>query len=180
MKRPAGPIPDSYWIEPRRLCAGEYPYARDPARAVEKLRRISGAGIDTFIDLTEEGEHELTPYAQHLDGLEYRRLSIRDLGVPTIEGMREILDTIDDALSRGRIVYVHCYGGVGRTGTVIACHLVRRGATAHHALASISEWRRSTPDAHRESPETSEQRRFVEDWPSLSPSDVTGSSQASI
>jgi hypothetical protein len=164
MTRPAGPIPDSYWIEPGRLCAGEYPYARDPAEGVVKLRRISDAGIDSFIDLTEEGEYGLAPYAQHLDGLECVRLSIPDLGVPTIDGMRKILDAVNDALSRGRIVYVHCYGGVGRTGTVIACHLVRQGATADSALASIAEWRQQTPDRHRESPETPEQRRFVGDW----------------
>jgi len=36
--------------------------------------------------------------------------------------MHEILDTIDAALSAKRIVYVHCWGGVGRTGTVIGCH----------------------------------------------------------
>jgi protein-tyrosine phosphatase len=164
MTRPAGPIPDSYWIEAGRLCAGEYPYARDPGEAAEKLRRIRSAGIDTFIDLTEEDEYGLAPYAQELDGLEHMRLSIPDLNVPPIERMREILDTIDEALSRGRTVYVHCYGGVGRTGTVIACHLVRPGTPAQDALASIAEWRRETPDGHRESPETPEQRRFVEDW----------------
>jgi Dual specificity phosphatase, catalytic domain len=164
MTRPASPIPDSYWIEPGRLCAGEYPYARDPAEGIVKLRRLSDAGIDTFIDLTEEGEYGLAPYAQHLHGLEYVRLSIPDLGVPTRGGMHEILDAIDDALSRGRTVYVHCYGGVGRAGTVIACHLVRGGASALQALASIAEWRQDTPDGHRESPETPEQRRFVGDW----------------
>jgi protein-tyrosine phosphatase len=164
MSREAGPIPDSYWIEPGRLCAGEYPSTRDPAEAAEKLRRLRVAGIDTFIDLTEEGEYGLAPYAQHLDGLEHQRLSIPDLGVPTIERMGEILDVIDTALSRGRTVYVHCYGGVGRTGTVIACHLVRHGVTADQALGLVAEWRRGTPDGHRESPETPEQRRFVGDW----------------
>jgi hypothetical protein len=53
---------------------------------------------------------------------------------------------------------------VGRTGTVVACHLVRRGAAADVALASIAEWRRATPDGSRASPETTEQRLFVERW----------------
>jgi hypothetical protein len=164
MTRPAGPIADSYWIEPGSLCAGEYPYARDPAQAAEKLRRVCDAGIDAFIDLTEEGEYGLAAYAEHLDGAEYLRLPIPDLGVPTTERMRQILDAIDDARSRGRTVYVHCFGGVGRTGTVIACHLIRHGATAERALASIAEWRHETPDGRRESPETPEQLQLVAGW----------------
>jgi hypothetical protein len=75
--RPVGPIPDSYWVEPQRLCAGEYPFARDPQAAVKKLSRICAAGIDTFVDLTEEGEYGLAPYSDHLDGLEYRRFRSR-------------------------------------------------------------------------------------------------------
>jgi protein-tyrosine phosphatase len=169
MKRPDGPIPDSYWVDPGRLCAGEYPCARDPAEAAKKLRRICAAGIDTFIDLTEEGEYGLAPYTEHLDGLHYKRLPIADLGVPTDERMTAILDAIDQALSRGRTVYVHCYGGVGRTGTVVACHLIRRGASAESALAAIAEWRRETPDGGRMSPETREQLRFVQDWQTIEP-----------
>ena len=164
MSRPAGPVPDSYWVEPGRLCAGEYPFAQDPTTALQKLRRICAAGVDSFIDLSEEGEYGLAPYAQHLDGREYVRLPVADLDVPTTARMNEILDAIDDALARGRTVYLHCYGGVGRTGTVVACHLVRNGATPDHALASIAEWRRETPDGHRDSPETPAQRSFVAEW----------------
>jgi protein-tyrosine phosphatase len=164
MMRPAGPIPDSYWVEPGRLCAGDYPSALDPAEAAYKLRRLRAAGINTFFDLTEAGEYGLTPYSEAVAGLEYRRLPVRDLDVPTVEQMQTILDTIDDALARGRTVYVHCYGGIGRTGTVVGCYLVRRGLTAARALASVAEWRRNTPDGRRTSPETPAQRRFVEDW----------------
>jgi protein-tyrosine phosphatase len=78
--------------------------------------------------------------------------------------MNEILDAVDDALASGRTVYVHCFGGVGRTGTVVACHLVRHGARPHDALALIAEWRRGRPDGRRASPETSQQRMFVEGW----------------
>jgi protein-tyrosine phosphatase len=151
-------------VEAGRLCAGEYPYAGEPRAGIAKLERIRAAGIDAFVDLTEEGEYGLAPYAHHLEGCEYRRLSIPDFGVPSTDRMREILDAIDDALSRGRTVYLHCFGGIGRTGTTVGCHLVRRGATGEEALASIAEWRRGTPDAGRDSPETVEQRRFVERW----------------
>ena len=87
-----------------------------------------------------------------------------DFGIPGIGQMRMILDTIDEAIAAGRTVYVHCYAGVGRTGTVIGCYLVRHGSSAGDALASLAEWRRGIPTERRISPETEEQRRFVRAW----------------
>jgi protein-tyrosine phosphatase len=52
------------------------------------------------------------------------RTPIRDGGCPTIDELRAILDRIDAELARGEVVYVHCGGGHGRTGTVVGCWLV--------------------------------------------------------
>jgi ADP-ribosyl-[dinitrogen reductase] hydrolase len=146
---PTGPIPDSYWVEPGKLLAGDYPSNRDPGKAKEKLRLIRDAGVDFFVDLTEPGEYGLRPYADDVAGLGYRRMSVHDLDIPEVKEMRAILDAIDEALAQGRTVYVHCYGGVGRTGTVVGCYLVRRGLDAEAALAQIAEWRHKTPDGRR-------------------------------
>ena len=162
------PIPDSYWVVPGRLLAGEYPGAPGAEAAERKLRRLGWSGIDLYVDLTEEGEYGLRQYADLLDGAEHLRLPIPDVSTPSRERMTEILDTIDEALDSGRSVYVHCYGGIGRTGTVVGCHLVRHGATGEEALDRIAELRRGTPDGSRESPETAEQRELV---PQLEPRD---------
>jgi protein-tyrosine phosphatase len=37
------------------------------------------------------------------------------------ELMTTILDAIDESMTAGKPVYVHCWGGMGRTGTVIGC-----------------------------------------------------------
>ena len=146
-----------YWVVPGRLCAGPYP--------LESLDLLRSAGVDTFVDLTEEGEYDLPPYAELVDGTEHVRFPIPDYGVPTHERMTEILDFVDDALTGDRVVYLHCLGGVGRTGMTVACHLMRGGASAEDALASIAAWRADG----RRSPETDEQRRFVQSWPDASP-----------
>ena len=39
--------------------------------------------------------------------------------------MLAVLDAIDIALCEGHGVYIHCWGGVGRTGTVVGCWLKR-------------------------------------------------------
>lgn len=149
---PATPFERSYWVKPGRLLAGAYP---GPDAALD--------GVVTFVvDLTEEGE--LAPYAARLERAEWVRMPIRDFSVPSDEELRRILDTIDLALERGEVVYVHCFGGRGRTGTVVACHLVRHGLAPDDALARVQELRAGVPDAASPSPETVAQIELVRHW----------------
>jgi hypothetical protein len=170
---PDHPIPDSYWVEPGRLLAGEYPGGRTDAEAQEKLSRLLDVGVREFLDLTEAGEYALRPYwplVQQLAAarglpVAHTRLSIRDMGTPLPSHMLAILAAIDAALAADRPVYVHCFAGIGRTGTVAGCYLVRRGHSPEAALAAISQRRQGMPAGWRRSPETDEQRRFVLAWP---------------
>jgi hypothetical protein len=169
------PHENSYWVEPGRLLAGEYPGAKhDGVAARDKIGKILDAGVTFFVDLTHPGE--LAPYEELLHeeaaqrGLEagYRRLPIRDVDVPRKpEEMVDILDTIDGALAAGQGVYVHCWGGVGRTGTVVGCYLVRRGLSGEAALAQIADWWQGVAKSTRtpQSPETSQQMAYVRQWP---------------
>lgn len=172
------PIPDAYWVRSghlagRQLLAGAYPGSRDPGQAREKLTRIVEAGVTLFLDLTEEGEYGMAPYARMLEevagalGREvaYRRMPIEDMAVPEREEMARILDTLDRALAEGRVVYLHCYAGIGRTGTVVGCHLVRHGLSGAEALREIQRLRQGVPDGWVTSPETRVQREMVWSWP---------------
>ena len=167
------PIPNSYWVSPGRFAAGEYPGAKDPSQAAARLRSFLGAGINHFIDLTEP--EELEPYSGIAEeeasrlgvAVGYERHQITDVSVPRRpEEMIAILDAIDAALGEGKTVYVHCWGGVGRTGTVVGCWLVRHGRTGEGALDQIAEWWQGVEKVYRkpESPETYEQQAYVRDW----------------
>ena len=170
---------NSYWVIPDSLMAGEYPGDRDQQQTRHKLARYLECGIDAFLDLTEA--RELAPYEQTLaevaaeTGIDcvYRRLAIRDVDVPEHPArMRNILDQIEQWRRQGRRVYVHCWGGVGRTGTVVGCHLVDYGLSGQAALDHLRLlWTRMSADKRRrkrESPETEEQRAYVRHWAALS------------
>jgi predicted protein tyrosine phosphatase len=165
------PYPDSYWVIPGKLLAGEYPANRwsdDQTRSrIQSL--LLQAGVRVFIDLTRPGE--LVPYLPILQEqsqwlnipVEYQRFPILDYGIPTREQMTAILDRIDAALAHNQTVYLHCWGGIGRTGTVVGCHLVRRGLNGEQALAEIQRLRSAVPDP-RPSPESDDQWGFVRGW----------------
>ena len=178
MSDPTGrsvPIPNAYWLPGERILAGEYPGAGQAGAASARLERFLDAGITSFLDLTTEGE--LMPYDALLlqlaarRGLDVRhhRMPIADLSVPTLADMERILSAIDDELAAGRAVYLHCWGGIGRTGTVVGCYLVRQGLDGRAALARLAElWRTVEKcDWAPHSPETEAQRAFVRGWPSV-------------
>jgi len=173
------PFTRSYWVVPGRLLAGFYPASPDPVGATEKLLQLLAVGVRHVVNLTEERqgnysgqglvnyEPELLELADRQDlTVEHHRHPIRDLTAPRIESMVAILDDIDDAVRRGRPSYVHCWGGRGRTGTVVGCYLARHGmAVGDAALAMIRYLRRTDAKAEAEAPETAEQKDFVLRWP---------------
>jgi protein-tyrosine phosphatase len=87
----------------------------------------------------------------------FDRMPIRDMSIPTDDDMEKILDLIDTSIQDDRPVYIHCLGGLGRTGTVVGCYLARHGlARGLEALDRIDFLRRYTEALHRPSPETRE------------------------
>lgn len=171
------PFDRSYVVVPGRFLAGVYPASDDPAETTEKLLRLQAVGVNHVVNVTEASEANwqgvaLVNYEPELTALAAeqgrevvcRRFPIRDLDVPSVEIMQAILDDIDGAVAAGRKVYLHCWGGRGRTGTVAGCFLVRHGLTGDEALALVRYLRRTDAKAHTESPETDEQKQFVRRW----------------
>jgi hypothetical protein len=171
-QEPPKPDPNTYWVVPGKLLAGEYPGAIDSEEARRKLRTFLDAGVRHFIDLTEAGE--LKPYAELLAedagsiATTYERIPIRDVSVPKEpQTMGRIISAINRAIAEGGITFVHCWGGIGRTGLAVACWLQEQGRTPDEALIELgNRWRTCAKSKGKpDSPETAEQVRWIKEWP---------------
>ena len=171
MKRP---INKCYWVEPCKLLAGEYPRNPDVASSLRKIAALKAAGVELFIDLTLEREKNwggvwVEPYAQWVALTEHVRFPIVDGCAPETHAQTiAILDAIDECIAARKIAYVHCLGGVGRTGTIVGCWLARHGGSGSDALTRLATELWPTGGKARErgrSPDRREQRKYVLDWP---------------
>ena len=136
----------------------------------KRIKAIIDSGINTFLDLTEvdelpQYEHKInTINDSHSNRINYKRIPIKDRTVPEKEYLKEILDFIDEESKHDRKVYVHCLRGLGRTGTVVGCYLVRNGFSGEDALQEIYRLRQGMLNAWMQSPQTEEQIQMIINW----------------
>lgn len=172
------PFPRSYWVRDFDFLAGYTPASLDLIAMETNLVSLLNAGIITFINLMEPNEKDYTGnlFEQYEEPLReiararkreisYHNIPIVDRNIPSRETMRLILNTINASLEEGKPVYVHCWGGKGRTGTVVGCWLVDKGlASGETVLEMIKDLRKDDPKHDEPSPETAAQESFVLSW----------------
>ena len=170
------PHNNCYWLVPERLLAGEYPGSilLSLADIRARLQGIVDSGVRHFIDLTEDKDG-LAPYAHMLPALalpagesvQHEHWGLPDMSIPpSHERTRQILDRLDALHAASTPVYLHCWGGIGRTGLIAGCWLVRQGHTGEQALATIAQhWQTvAKRDRYPQSPQTAAQLRYVREW----------------
>jgi hypothetical protein len=160
------PLPNTYWVLPERLLAGEYPGGSTDPETRLRLEKLRHAGIDSFIDLTELGE--LQPYQPLLpQGTDYLRSPIVDECVPyNVSQTQQVLTTIKTGLESGRRIYLHCKAGIGRTGLIIGCHLAETESSGRKALKALNRlWKQSErAELFPSVPQTAEQADYIRHW----------------
>ena len=158
-------LSELYWLDerwPGKLALAARPRGGDWLQ--DEISNWKRAGIGSVVSLlTQEEEKDLDlrdeSRESNAQGLDFISFPIPDRQVPTSEAkLAAALEKISDALSAGKNVVVHCRQGVGRSGLVAACLLVKSGMSPGAAVEKISAARGVAI------PETIEQREWVDHY----------------
>lgn len=147
------------------LAAGKLsimPHPRGGEYLADVIKDLRAANVDILISLLSETETsglELDEEAVHCanQGIDYLSFPITDFGVPPFS-MRtfRFLKQLNEQLSQGKHIALHCYQGIGRSGLMAASLLTLTGLPAEQAFDQLSQVRGNTV------PETDEQRAWVQ------------------
>jgi len=169
------PFHTSYWVVPNLLAAGPHPLGVFEPAPLDIADRFYACNVRHFVDLTEKGEYgsylkkwnpiEGTPVTEIFT---YKQFPIQDFGAPSKVIAQKILDYIDARIAEEQgAVYLHCYAGLGRTGTIVGLYLARHGiARGKEVVAKIHQLRSLLPEPHRsaDSPQSATQLQMVVRW----------------
>jgi hypothetical protein len=172
------PFHRSYWAIPDQLLAGCYPGDLDPQAMDAKLSALIAAKVTLVVSLMEADESDHSgsafyDYAPRLEEIAFAsnhsirgiRFEIPDMSIPSQELMRAILDAIKAEMAGGGVVYVHCWGGKGRTATVVGCLLLETGREdIETVLARLNKLTAHASKFFWPTPQTPEQCAFVLNW----------------
>ena len=110
-------------------------------KTADDLRFLKKEGIRALVRLVEADNARVTKQQVCKIGIEDCHEEVQDFHPPEPGQLERILDFIDRMLSENKPVAVSCGAGYGRTGTVLACYLIKQGKSSSEALDYLAQVR---------------------------------------
>lgn len=103
---------------------------------VNSPERVVERGFDAVLDLREEDDLHYRGFLKER-GVEYLNVKVADRHGASPEVLSRIVKWLDEKVSKGEKVLVHCNLGRGRSSLAVAAYLVSRGLSPEDALRKI-------------------------------------------
>lgn len=135
------------WVRKGELATAGFPSSK------QQVDWVRSQGISRILTLTE------SPLpSRWTEGIESKHVPMRDHEPPTFESLAEASSYVEESVTAGKPVLVHCLAGQGRTMCVAAAYLIRKGSGVGEAVTFL---RRLRPGAVENGQEVS-LREFAE------------------
>ena len=129
-----------FWLEAGVMAGSNVP------QTVRELEAMVKDGVAWLVSLSQE-----KPPEDPVAGLTRHCIDVRDFEGPTLEQFEEFIEICEVAASTAGGVAVHCRGGNGRTGTLLAAYLLwKRGLAVKEAVAEVRRFRSRAVETQRQ------------------------------